>query len=237
MFLDDMSCLLNRSIFRYESVLKYLESRNVFKEDIEKYRIGYNRIIGVPDDGSFDRSRFMEEMWRGKKFENKLMFPVLDAIGRTIGFYGRPIEIKNFTVFVLEEAKYNGFLFGLYQALPHIYKENKVYVVEGPFDCFALSKVLPNTVATMTSGMYENQYNLLRFFSDRIITVFDSDEAGDTGREYVMKKHSSFNPGSESQHIYTVDIGYEDPAKCLEILGITKFKKHVLRKINEHILF
>jgi len=237
MFLDSLVSVLGNSIFRYPAALEYLHSRNVTDEEIKKYHLGYNKIINVPDDGSNEIKRFMEEMWKGKKLEEKIIFPVYDAIGRVVGVIGRPIGVKTFTTFFLDDTKTTGFFFGFYQALPHIYSSGKAFVVEGSFDCFSFSKVFPNTIATMTSGMYENQYDLLRFYADRIITVFDSDKAGDAGRSYVEKKHKVFNPNLEGQRIFNIDLGYKDPDRCLKVLGFERFKSLVLRKVNEIILF
>jgi DNA primase len=168
----------------------------------------------------------MEECYRGRKIENKLIFPVKDPFGRNVGLVGRSIESKEFKVFVTEQAKFDGFFFGLYQALPHIYERNLVYVVEGSFDHMAIVKVLPNTVATLTANLSDAQYDLLMMYCDKIITIFDSDKAGNKAREKA----------EERKNVGSIYFGYKDPAKCLEEYGFKYFKEYVLKKASEVIL-
>ena len=84
MFLDSLVNTLNKSIFRYEHVLAYLKNRGIESEDINQFKIGYSKIVSVPDDQSPDRARFMTDMWQGKKIENKIIFPFQDILGRVV---------------------------------------------------------------------------------------------------------------------------------------------------------
>jgi len=223
MFLDILIENVHNALFRYPEVLRYLQSRYVSEDDIRTYKLGYSKIIGVPDEDSSDRKKFMDECRKGRKLEGKIIFPFKDELGRMVGLIGRAIETKEFKIYVIEKAKHDGFFFGLYEALPHIYRENRVFVVEGPFDYFALMKVFPNTVATMTSGISEAQYEYLNLFCDYIITVFDSDKAGRHGTDRIAEEHKK---------VYSMDLGsYKDPAKCLEMLKLPAFKKFIIKGI------
>ena len=223
MFLDTLVKNLHHSIFRYDEVLSYLKYREVTEKDIEKFDLGFGKVVTVPDDETSDRQRFMDESWKGRKFENKLIFPIKDPIGRVVGIIGRSIDTKGFKIYVTNEAKFSGFFFGLYEALPCIYEKNRVYIVEGPFDSMAFSKVLPNTVATLTAKLHESQYELLNFYCDNIITVFDSDKAGKDGTEKALKY----------ENVHSMFLGYKDPSKCLEELKLDKFKKFVMDKLQK----
>ena len=227
MFLDSLVNTLNKSIFRYEHVLAYLKNRGIESEDINQFKIGYSKIVSVPDDQSPDRARFMTDMWQGKKIENKIIFPFQDILGRVVGLIGRSIETKGFKIFALDEAKFTGFFFGLFQALPSIYETRTVYTVEGPFDHQAFCKVFPNTVATMTAGLNESQHDLLSMFCDKIVTVFDSD---DPGREASDRAQDWGN-------VTSIDLGYKDPSECLARLGLDKFKKYAMKRVSEQNLF
>ena len=222
MFLDDIVSSLNRSIFNYPEILDYLKSRGVSEAEVREYGIGYGRVVGVPEENSPDRKRFMIETWKGRKFEDRVVFPIRDAVGRVIGIIGRSIGVKGFNIYATDEAKFEGMFIGLYEALPYIYRENQVFVVEGPFDWTALAKVLPNTVSVMTAGLNEDQNGLLRMYCDRIITVFDSDEVGRRAAEIAEKKFGTM----------TLDLGYGDPNDCFKQLG-PSFKNHVLRKFRD----
>ena len=220
MFLDTLINNLHKSIYRFPEVIRYLHSRHVTDEEIAKHKIGYNKIVGIPEDPGEDRKRMMEECYRGRKLEQKIIFPIRDVMGNTVGLVGRSVITKDFKIYVTEIAKYMGFFFGLYEALPYVYKKNKIYVVEGKFDYFALSKVFPNTVATLTSWLSEAQYGFLRCFCDTIVVVFDSDEAGVRGSEKA----------SEYEGVIRMGLGsFKDPAVCLEKLSLPGFKKFILR--------
>jgi len=221
-FLDTLVNRPFQQIFRYPYVIKYLESRFITKNEIKEYQIGYCNIINAGHGSGSDYKRFMDECWRGRKLEKKIIFPIKDSMGRNVGVIGRSIDTKEFKIFVTEEAKFNGFFYGLSQALPHIYKDKKVYLVEGPFDMHAVRKALPNVVCTLTSGMSENQYNLIKRYCDTIVVMFDSDKAGRRGK----------NEAAEYPGVMPLDIGYKDPAKGLEVLGESKFKKIIKAKVG-----
>lgn len=221
MFLDILVNLCHRSIFRYSSVLDYLNSRYITNEDIEKYKLGYSRIISLAGDKSSDWERFVDECKKGIKFENKIIFPLRNETGKIIGISGRGIESKEFKNFVLDEGKYTGFFFGLYDALPFMYEKNSVFIVEGAIDRISLSKVIPNTVALLTAGLNDAQYDLLKFYCDYIVVVFDSDKTG----KYAEKK------ALEREGLFSLSLGYKDPARCLEYLGPEKFKEFIKKKL------
>lgn len=223
MFLDILARNLHASISRYPDILKYLYSRYVTDDDIREYELGFSKFISVPKESCTDYKRFIDECWKGRKIENKVIFPIKDRLGVTVGLIGRSIEAKEFKVFVTEEAKYAGFFFGLFQALPHIYKEKKVFLVEGPFDLYALKRVLPNVIATLTSGISENQYNLIRRYCDVIMVIFDSDIPGKRGAREAL----------EYKGVQSIDIKYKDPARALEILKPYRFRKFILEKMGK----
>lgn len=224
MFLDALVEKLHASLSRYPDARNYLHSRLVSDEDINEFKIGYSKIVHAPDEDSADRKRFDDETQKGRKLENKIIFPFTDAIGRMVGLAGRSIDSKEFKTFSTEEAKYTGFFFGLHQALPHIYQSNKVYLVEGYFDLLAFKKVFPNSVATLTAGMNEPQHDLLSFYCDTIVTCFDSDKTGELGTELALKQW---------KNVRKMSLGYKDPAQCLEILKLKAFKQFVIEKAQQ----
>lgn len=236
MFLDDLVTAANASIHRYGDVINYLKCRNVMAEDIARFKIGYSKILRIPDDGSPDRTRFMDESWKGKKFEGMILFPLTSAMGRVIGLIGRSPETKLFKIFATNEAKYTGFFFGLHQALPEIYRTGRAYVIEGPFDTLAMTKAVPNAIGSLTAGLNDTQFEFLRLYCDNIVTVFDSDAPGDRatskGVEWVQETNNGLD-FREKWKIRNIRLGYKDPDACLKQLSLDKFKAYIHKKIKE----
>ena len=226
MFLDDIVNIASQSIFRYEEALAYLHSRKISDEVIKEYRLGFNKIVSVPQDNHSERSRFLDESFRGRKYENRLLLPITDVFNRVVGLSGRSIGTKDFKTFVLSQYKENGYFFGLPQAISHIYSSGRVFVVEGYFDVFALRILCPNTVSSLTSTLSDVQYEYLSYYCDDIIVMLDADKAGRFGMHKVEEKFK----------VKTIDIGYEDPAKCYEKLSLADYKKYMTKKIRDNVL-
>ena len=49
MFLDILVENLHKSIYRNKEALDYLHSRYVTDEDIEAYKLGYSKVVSIPD--------------------------------------------------------------------------------------------------------------------------------------------------------------------------------------------
>jgi DNA primase len=80
-------------------------------------------------------------------------------------------------------------LFGLFEAKAHILQDNFAVVVEGQFDVIkAWEKGICNVVATGSSSLTAYQLSLLARYTDRIVLLFDNDDAGDQGRHVAQVK-------------------------------------------------
>lgn len=228
MFLDAMAMTLHGSIFRYEPAMSYLASRGVTEEEIRLYKIGYSRIISVPREESPEYETFIKQTDKGRKFENKIIFPIFDVLGRVLGLFGRAIDSKEFKFFLTKEGKHIGALLGLHQALNYIYDTEKVFVVEGPFDLLSFRKVFPNTVSSITAGLYENQYRMLNMYAKTIVTVFDSDTAGREAAEKALNRW---------KNIVNVNLGYHDPNDCFRSMPFKRYKEYVQKRVSQVLLF
>jgi DNA primase len=226
-FLEPIIEACHKSLARYEEALKYLSSRGVSEPEIEKFRLGFSRVINAKDDGSEDFQNFCKETRKGRSFENKIIFPIYDMLGKPVGLFSRAVETKEFKFYLTQEAKFSGAFFGFWQALSEIYKTSTVFVVEGPFDLMAFRKVYENSLATLTAGMSDAQYNLLKFFARNIVTVFDSDKAGRRAAEQARKW----------PEIRSMELGFKDPNACLKYWDDRKFIERVKAKVRETMLF
>lgn len=117
-------------------------------------------------------------------FRDRIMFPFLDLQGRTIGYSGRYITVKENTGKYVNTGETPLFrkgdnLFGLYQAKKAIQTSGFAYLVEGQFDVLSMHSVgLCNTIAGSGTALTEKQVSLISRFTDSIVLAYDSDAAG-----------------------------------------------------------
>ena len=120
------------------------------------------------------------------RFRARLIFPIVDATQRVVAFAGRTLERTEGE----GGAKYlnspetslfskSSCLYGLDVARASIVQKNVAVVVEGYTDCLmAHQHGLTNVVATMGTALTDQQAALLRRLCERVVVVFDSDQAG-----------------------------------------------------------
>jgi len=224
MYLDPFVRRANEAIFRYEEPLEYLNDRGITKDEIRKYSLGYLNIANIKDDETEEYKRFKEQTYNFRALEKKLLIPLKNILGKVNGVITRDLKEKRYKQFFLKEAKDIGTFFGLYEALPEICKQRKVFVHEGAIDAISFAKVFPNSISVLTSRINECQYETLRFFADTIILVFDEDSPGKHGVDTMYKLFGK-------KHLYTVSIGFNDSNACLQRMGLESFKRYMRNKV------
>jgi DNA primase len=196
--------------------LEYLGRRGVTPDSIERFRLGYAPLehgwllaqarrrgwgsgmleqVGlasaVPDSPAVVRERF-----RGR-----LIFPIHDERGRTIGFGGRilPEEERRLAAQGKHVAKYlNSPETSLFQKRTVLYAADLargagreagwVAVVEGYTDVIAAHQLgVRNVVGTLGTALGEDHLRSLRRLSDRVVLVFDGDEAGRSAADRALE--------------------------------------------------
>ena len=135
-------------------------------------RLAEAGILVVPEEGSEPRPRF-----RGR-----LIFPIYDAMGRTVGFGGRilgqgePKYLNSPETPVFSKGK---LLYGLSWAKNEIRKEDRALVVEGYFDVVRLRAAgINSAVAPLGTALTPDQAALLRRLTKNVFLLYDSDRAG-----------------------------------------------------------
>ena len=119
---------------------------------------------------------------RYDRFRDRIMFPILDQRGNTIGFGGRvigagePKYLNSPETPLFEKGRE---LYGLPQARVAIRDEDSVIVVEGYMDVVALAQHgIGNCVATLGTATTPYHVHKLLRQTDRVIFCFDGDNAG-----------------------------------------------------------
>lgn len=175
----------------------YLDRRGLNRETIDRFQIGYalNRWDGLlrylTDKGYAvallheaglivereDKSGYYD------RFRGRILFPIRDERGRTIGFGGRalddtPPKYLNSPQTPLFDK--GSVLFGLDQAKAGIRTTGEAVLVEGYMDVLmAHQHGLNNVVAQMGTALTEAQLRLLKRHARRFILALDADVAGD----------------------------------------------------------
>jgi DNA primase len=189
----------------------YLARRGINDEMIEAFAIGYapdqwnGMSEGVAkrklDARAFVATGLIAERNDGSfydRFRHRLIFPIFDAIGRPIAFGGRVLPEGTLDD-PTTDAKYlnspetplfnkSATLFGLHLAKKPIIKHRTAVIVEGYTDVIACHQAgFANVVATLGTSLTRQHATELRRYCDRVVLVFDGDEAGQKAADRALE--------------------------------------------------
>ena len=229
-----------------EKARQYLADRRLTPDTIERYRLGYAprswdwlsraaRQRGVPTDllvtlGLLGRRE--EDGSTYDRFRERVMFPIRDGRGRTVGFGGRILPSASATgtapkyynsadtpLFTKSEH-----LYGLDQARAAAATAGYLAVVEGYTDVLMAHQlgVLP-VVATLGTALNDRHLVQLRRLVPRVVLVFDADAGGARGIDSAL--HLFVSQDVELA-IATLPAGL-DPCDYLEQYGADAFRSVV----------
>ena len=179
-----------------ESAREYLTKRRIEREVADQFGIGFApREIGLlrnyMNTLGFDEKRQVEAglLIAGEdgseprpRFRGRLMFPILDSMGRNIGFGGRilgqgePKYLNSPESPVFTKGKT---LYGLNWAKNDVRREDQVLVVEGYFDVVRLMAAgVTTVVGAMGTALTDTQAALLKKLTKNVFLLYDSDKPG-----------------------------------------------------------
>ena len=174
---------------------EYLRSRGMGDETIKDFQLGY-----APKSWEGLKSFFRKEKVDLKvaaqagllvqksqgdsydRFRNRLMFPIKDMRGRTVGFGGRALDdsmpkyLNSPETLIFHKGRT---LYGLSTAREACRQNNETLVVEGYFDLLALyNKSIRHVVAPLGTALTLHHVRMLSRLAPQAVLVFDGDEAG-----------------------------------------------------------
>ena len=177
---------------------QYFRSRGIRDDIIEKFQLGFAltkrdalvneaRRKGFKDEFLVKTGLCIQnEHGVYDRFAGRAIFPWLNVSGKVVAFGGRKLDAATKGV----QQKYVNSpdseiyhkereLYGIYQAKKAIVKEDCVYMVEGYTDVIAMHQCgLENVVANSGTALSTYQIKLLHRFTQNIVLLYDSDEAG-----------------------------------------------------------
>lgn len=117
-------------------------------------------------------------------FEERLIFPIKDSLGRYCGFGGRIFKAHDTRPKYYNSRENDYFikgslLFNLDNAKKNIQETGTIFLVEGYTDCMAMVKYgLINTVATLGTACTIEHLKQLARYAEQLFIVYDNDTAG-----------------------------------------------------------
>lgn len=173
----------------------YLDKRNLTKNTRIKFGLGYSLLKkddiynflkqkGYSDDIILETGLVIKSKNNTffDRFSGRLIFPIIDTQGRVIAFGGRDLTDNKKTAKYLNSPETPIFnkSSNLYNI--NIAKNNKnkeLILVEGYMDVIALCQIgITNVVASLGTAFNENHIKLLKKYANKVILLFDSDDAG-----------------------------------------------------------
>jgi DNA primase len=176
------------------------------------FKVGELRAVGLAQrgrsGGEYDR------------FRERIMFPIRDRRGRTLGFGGRAMRSDQGAKYV-NTAETDFFhksrmLYGIDLAKEAIAKSGRVVVVEGYTDVLALHQAgIAEAVGVMGTAITEEQVAALSGMVDEVVLALDADSAG---QEAMLRAQRVAAGRKVRLRVAAMPAG-EDPAEMIAAEG------------------
>jgi DNA primase len=176
---------------------EYLAGRGLSEQVLKDFGVGFapsawDKILvagqragfTVPEMHSVGLVQRSQKGGEYDRFRARIMFPIRDARGRTLGFGGRATRPDQKPKYV-NTAETDFFhkseiLYGLDRARAAMAKANRAVVVEGYTDVLALHQAgMEGAVGVMGTAITPDQVATLSGVVDEVVLAMDADEAGE----------------------------------------------------------
>ncbi len=218
-----------------KSALPYLQDRGLNDEYIKHFRLGF-----APDgwrnilDFLISRGYGADEIEKTgliirketgdhyDRFRSRIMFPIMDILGRVIGYSARVSpgadETQAKYINTPETALYHKShaLYGIQRAKQAMKQQDFALLVEGNMDVVASHQAgITNTIAVSGTALTSEQLVMIKRYTENIKLFFDMDGAGQTAArrstEIALEKGFTVSIVSILQGKDAADIARENP--------------------------
>ena len=231
--MNEAQNFFENNVEKYEEALEYMKNRDFSLEDMKKFKIGFassirDGLFQYLIEKNFSENKIMK-LGLAKRnengeiydsFRNRIIFPIYNIEGKIVAFGGRIIEKNSNLPKYLNSPdspifKKGRELFGIKYQGGNVKKKGFAILMEGYLDVLTAQKNgFENAVASLGTAFTEEQAQLLKKYTDKILIAYDNDEAGRNAvikAGYILKK-------------YDFDI------KCLVLKGEEQDPDEFLRK-------
>ena len=173
---------------------KYLEDRHIDDDIIKKFQIGLsfndNKLTKLLVSKGYTENTIVNSgigvMFNNKIndiYKDRIMFPLWDINGKTIGFSGRIYEGNDTSKYINTKEtdifKKGSLLYNYDNARKSILDKDEVIIVEGFMDVIRLYTIgIENVIASMGTAITKEQVKLIRKLTNNVVLMFDGDKAG-----------------------------------------------------------
>lgn len=241
---------------RRHTVIEYLRGRGIEGTTARDFGIGYappgweNLHQALSQQGysdeALDTAGLVIAHDKGSgvydRFRDRLIFPVRDRRGRTLGFGGRALDdtppkyLNSPETPVFHKGRQ---LYGVYELLRQRRdKAARLLVVEGYMDVLALAQHgVPYAVATLGTATTDEHINQLFRLSDELVFCFDGDRAGrDAAWRALERVLPTVRDGRRVGYLFLPE--GEDPDSLIRDIGQQAFEQRVAATtpLSEYLL-
>ncbi len=212
----------------------YLAKRGLKEETIMEWQIGYSldawdkiyallKAKGYKESDIFQAGMIVKSEKSNKfydRFRGRIMFPINDVNGNTVGFSARisPEKeaqdkmgkyINSPQTLIYDKGK---ILFGLDKARREIKKQDLTIIVEGQMDAISVYQAgYKNVVASSGTALSGEQVQLLKRYSDNLALSFDMDAAGEMAADRGIREAMAAD-----MNIKVIELPFgKDPDECV----------------------
>lgn len=227
-----------------EQAVRYLQGRGLSGAIAKQFGMGYappgwdNLLIKhglteedidlLIDSGLVIRREQDNKLY--DRFRHRVMFPIHDTRGRTIGFGGRVLDDSKPKYLNSPETDvfHKGLeLYGLYEARQHNRNLQQLLVVEGYMDVIALAQYgIRNAVATLGTACGEDHLRLAFRHVQEVVFCFDGDNAGrNAAKRALVNSLPAMEDGRQIKFLFLPE--GQDPDSLVRQIGAERFLNQV----------
>lgn len=226
-----------------KTAYEYLKNRELSDETITGFGLGYSnkysddlykylKVKGYSDDLIFKAGLISVDERQGAydKFWNRVMFPIMDANNRVIGFGGRvmgdakPKYLNSPETPVFDKSRN---LYGLNKARTS--RKPYFLLCEGYMDVISLHQAgFTNAVASLGTAVTSGHASLIKRYVKEVFLTYDNDEAG---TKAALRAVTILKEAGISAKVVRMD-PYKDPDEFIKNLGAEAYEERIAKAKN-----